>query len=197
MPFRRLARDHALTEIYSYIVEAITREPGWHARYFGLSDAEARGERGGDRFPGGAALPPLRGEAPLRARLLVAVRAGRWHPGGLRGVPDGRDRYPVREPGLPRRHGRRLLLGRLPPRLDPLGPAAPAPDRERRRGVVAGARRRATSCASSSAKARDPRARRSPPASASTRSTRRRSSASSAPDALDSASATRPIRLVA
>jgi hypothetical protein len=39
--FRRLARDHALTEIYSYICEAITREPGWHASYFGLSDEEA------------------------------------------------------------------------------------------------------------------------------------------------------------
>ncbi|CAB4695214.1 MAG: hypothetical protein F2663_04845 [Actinobacteria bacterium] len=39
--FRRLSRDHALTEIYSYIVEAISREPGWHARYFGLSDAQA------------------------------------------------------------------------------------------------------------------------------------------------------------
>jgi len=36
--FRRIARDHALTEIYSYICEAITREPGWHARYFDLSD---------------------------------------------------------------------------------------------------------------------------------------------------------------
>ncbi len=40
--FRRLSRDHALTEIYSYICEAITREPGWHALYFGLSDDEAR-----------------------------------------------------------------------------------------------------------------------------------------------------------
>src|SRR5919198_498776 len=39
--FRRLARDHALTEIYSYIVEAITREPGWHALHFGLSDEQA------------------------------------------------------------------------------------------------------------------------------------------------------------
>ncbi|MFL5377346.1 MAG: hypothetical protein ACJ787_05480, partial [Myxococcales bacterium] len=39
--FRRLARDHALTEIYSYILEAISREPGWHAEHFGLSDAEA------------------------------------------------------------------------------------------------------------------------------------------------------------
>jgi hypothetical protein len=41
MAFRRLARDHALTEIYSYICEAITREPGWHAEHFGLSDADA------------------------------------------------------------------------------------------------------------------------------------------------------------
>jgi hypothetical protein len=40
--FRRISRDHALTEIYSYICEAITREPGWHAEHFGLSDEEAR-----------------------------------------------------------------------------------------------------------------------------------------------------------
>jgi hypothetical protein len=39
--FRRLSRDHALTEIYSYICEAITREPGWHVQYFGLSDEDA------------------------------------------------------------------------------------------------------------------------------------------------------------
>jgi hypothetical protein len=39
--FRRLSRDHALTEIYSYICEAITRHPGWHAEHFGLSDEEA------------------------------------------------------------------------------------------------------------------------------------------------------------
>jgi hypothetical protein len=40
--FRKLSRDHALTEIYSYILEAITREPAWHAVYFGLSDEQAR-----------------------------------------------------------------------------------------------------------------------------------------------------------
>jgi len=39
--FRAISRDHALTEIYSYIFEAITREPGWHAFHFGLSDAQA------------------------------------------------------------------------------------------------------------------------------------------------------------
>jgi hypothetical protein len=40
--FRRISRDHALTEIYSYICEAITREPGWHAEHFGLGEEEAR-----------------------------------------------------------------------------------------------------------------------------------------------------------
>src|SRR5215210_3982026 len=40
--FRNLSRDHALTEIYSYIFEAISREPAWHAEYFDLSDDEAR-----------------------------------------------------------------------------------------------------------------------------------------------------------
>ncbi|HMJ00244.1 MAG TPA: hypothetical protein VK488_10465 [Gaiellaceae bacterium] len=39
--FRNLSRDHALTEIYSFILEAISREPGWHAEYFGLSDEDA------------------------------------------------------------------------------------------------------------------------------------------------------------
>ena len=40
--FRKISRDHALTEIYSYILEAITREPGWHERYFGTpQNAEA------------------------------------------------------------------------------------------------------------------------------------------------------------
>ncbi len=40
--FRKISRDHALTEIYSYIVEAITREPEWHEHYFGTPEnAEA------------------------------------------------------------------------------------------------------------------------------------------------------------
>ena len=39
--FRNISRDHALTEIYSYIFEAITRQPEWHAHYFGLPDDEA------------------------------------------------------------------------------------------------------------------------------------------------------------
>ena len=39
--FRNLSRDHALTEIYSYIFEAISREPAWHAEHFDLSAQQA------------------------------------------------------------------------------------------------------------------------------------------------------------
>jgi len=39
--FRNISRDHALTEIYSYIIEAISRQPGWHERYFDLSAEDA------------------------------------------------------------------------------------------------------------------------------------------------------------
>jgi hypothetical protein len=48
--FRRISRDHALTEIYSYICEAITREPGWHAEHFGLDDEQARTNAEGTVF---------------------------------------------------------------------------------------------------------------------------------------------------
>jgi hypothetical protein len=39
--FRAVARDHALTEIYSYIIESIAYEPGWHERYFDLTPTQA------------------------------------------------------------------------------------------------------------------------------------------------------------
>ena len=48
--FRALSRDHALSEIYSYIFEAVTRKPGWHALHFGLSDAEAEENAEATRF---------------------------------------------------------------------------------------------------------------------------------------------------
>ncbi len=48
--YRMLDRDHALTEIYSYIVEKVTTEPAWHARYFGLSDEEATANAEAARF---------------------------------------------------------------------------------------------------------------------------------------------------
>jgi hypothetical protein len=48
--FRALSRDHALTEIYSYIVEAVSRRPAWHALHFGLSDAQAEENAEATRF---------------------------------------------------------------------------------------------------------------------------------------------------
>jgi hypothetical protein len=39
--FRAISRDYALTEIYSYVVQSIAREPGWHAAHFGLSAEQA------------------------------------------------------------------------------------------------------------------------------------------------------------
>src|ERR1044071_2437589 len=39
--YRRLSRDHALTEIYSFICEKVTEEPAWHERYFGLDEETA------------------------------------------------------------------------------------------------------------------------------------------------------------
>ena len=39
--FRALSRDHALTEIYSFLIESITREPGWHEAHFDLTPEQA------------------------------------------------------------------------------------------------------------------------------------------------------------
>jgi hypothetical protein len=48
--FRRLSRDHALTEIYSFLLESVTREPDWHAEYFGVSADEADDRAEATRF---------------------------------------------------------------------------------------------------------------------------------------------------
>jgi hypothetical protein len=73
--FRRIARDHALTEIYSYIVEAISREPEWHELYFGLSPDEARQNAEATTFL--EALLFRRYEAKLRFELDFWSRFGR------------------------------------------------------------------------------------------------------------------------
>jgi hypothetical protein len=48
--FRLISRDHALTEIYSYICASIVGQPGWHERYFGLSPDEAAERAEAHRF---------------------------------------------------------------------------------------------------------------------------------------------------
>ena len=39
--FRALSRDNALTEIYAFLIESLSREPGWHEHHFDLSPKEA------------------------------------------------------------------------------------------------------------------------------------------------------------
>jgi hypothetical protein len=65
--FRRISRDHALTEIYSYIVEAISREPEWHELHFGLTPEEAQENAEATTFL--EALLYRRYEAKLRYEL--------------------------------------------------------------------------------------------------------------------------------
>ena len=48
--FRKLSRDNALTEIYSYTVQSVVREPGWHAQHFGLSGEDASDNAEAARF---------------------------------------------------------------------------------------------------------------------------------------------------
>ena len=48
--FRKLARDHALTEIYSFLLESVTREAAWHAEHFDLSAEEAEDRAEAARF---------------------------------------------------------------------------------------------------------------------------------------------------
>jgi hypothetical protein len=48
--FRRLSRDHALTEVFSFLIESLTHEPGWHAEHFALADDEAEDKAEATRF---------------------------------------------------------------------------------------------------------------------------------------------------
>ena len=171
--FRSISRDHALTEIYSYIFEAVTREPGWHALHFGLSDAQAEENAQATLFL--EALLYRRYTAKLRYEL------GFWSAFD-------------EERGRSERDYSTLLTDATGIRYDPRNYLAdmdagfysadylrawirsaqlrtyPRCARSARTG--GGARRRARSCASSSSRARARRAKRSRRGSASSRSTR-------------------------
>ena len=73
LAFRRLARDHALTEIYSFLLDSISCEPGWHAEHFGLSDDEARENADAARFSNTLLFRRYSAKLGLRDRLLDAV----------------------------------------------------------------------------------------------------------------------------
>ena len=137
LAFRRLSRDHALTEIYSFLLDSISGEAGWHAEHFELTDGEAEENARAARFSN--TLLFRRYSAKLGFELDFWSRFPTAGPtaGRLRGAAHCRDGRPVpgREP--PRRHGRRLLLGGLPPRLDPCRPGALVPPAGGRPRLVA------------------------------------------------------------
>ena len=93
LAFRSLARDHSLTEIYSYIVEAISREPEWHARYFGLSDEQAAENAQATVFLEAALF--RRYEAKLRFELAFWDRFP-----DVGGTPDGYEEYLTTATGI-------------------------------------------------------------------------------------------------
>ena len=178
--FRNLSRDHALTEIYSFVLEAISREPAWHSEHFGLSDEEA--QRNAEATVFLEALLYRRYAAKLASSSTSGIGSRRT--GHFRRVLREAQRGnggPVSIRRVPRRHGRGLLLGGLPAGVDSLGAAPRAPG-ARGRADWWRLRRPASACGPCSPRERDPRARRSQRGSASIRSTRSRSSPSSVPD---------------
>jgi hypothetical protein len=48
--FRAISRDNALTEIYAFLVESVSREPGWHERHFDLTPEQAAENAEATRF---------------------------------------------------------------------------------------------------------------------------------------------------
>lgn len=48
--FRALSRDNALTELYAFLCESVTRKTGWHARYFDLPEEQAAQHAEAARF---------------------------------------------------------------------------------------------------------------------------------------------------
>ena len=135
--FRRLSRDHALTEIYSFLLESITREPGWHALHFGVSETEDAERAEAARFLEVLLFRRYAAKLAYELELLGRLRERDRLRADLRGQPARGGRLPLPRGRLPRGHGRRLLLGRLPARLDPHRPAPGAPARLDRRGLVA------------------------------------------------------------
>lgn len=79
--FRKLSRDNALTEIYSYTVQSVVREPDWHAQNFGLSDDDASDNAEAARFL--EAFVFRRNVAKLHFELDFWARFG--EDGGTRG----------------------------------------------------------------------------------------------------------------
>ena len=96
--FRKISRDHALTEIYSLHRRGDLARAGLARRALRARRRAGGRERRGDRLPRGAPLPPLRREAAVRARLLGPLRRGRRHARRLLRAADRGDRASATRP---------------------------------------------------------------------------------------------------
>ena len=198
--FRRISRDHALTEIYSYIVEAIIARARL-ARAPTSASPTSRPPRT-PRRPSSSRRCSSAATSRSSASSSASGRAsrGRRHAGRLRGVPDRGDRASAT---AATRYLRDMDAGFYS--ADYLRAWIRSAQLRRhliehgRRGLVAQPGDRRAPRASCSARARSRRARRSPRGSASTRSTRARSSPRSTSERVryTPRRPTRPIRLVA
>jgi hypothetical protein len=180
LAFRRLSRDHALTEIYSFLLDSVCQEPGWHAEHFGLPHDEARENADAARFAN--TLLFRRYSAKLGYELDFWTR---FPTDG--GTPDGYEerltaatgiRYPAAN------HLADMDAGFYSADYLRAWIRAAQLRTHLRREVGrtgGGSPRPAPACAISFARVRGRRQRRSPSGSASIHSTRRRSSPSSPP----------------
>ena len=176
--FRALSRDHALTEIYSFLVESITREPGWHERHFDLSPAQAAENADATIF-----LHAFLFRRYVAKFLFEMDFWSRFPEDG--GTSEGYAERLTEATGYVYRadgSSPTWMRASTPPTTSARGSAPPrcastcSPRWARTGGAT---RRRAISCGSSSGRARSPRARTLPASSASTHSISARSYRSS------------------
>ena len=175
LSFRRLSRDHALTEIYSFLLDSISCEPDWHAEHFALDDGEAEENAAAAQFSNTILF--RRYSAKLGYELDFWSRFPTVGP-----TPDGYEERLTAATGCAT--GPRAISPTWTRASTPRTTSAPGSARRSfaRISAARSARTggatpaRASSSATSSARARGRRPRRSPRASGSSRSTPPRSS---------------------
>ena len=175
--FRKLSRDNALTEIYSYAIQSVVREPEWHARHFGLSAEDAADNAEAARFSKRLSSGGTSRSSTSSSSLGAVQKDGGTRTGYAERLTEGT--------GFTYRPDR--YLADMDPDFysaDYLRAAVRSAQlrshlRENVGANGGGARRPGTSCAASSAKGSGRRTRRSRSVSGSMRSTPSRSSPSS------------------
>ena len=135
--YRRLSRDHALTEIYSFLVESLTHEPGWHAEYFGL-DADAAADRAeATRFLDAFLFRRYAAKLAYELAFWSDFEHAEEYAGEYERLVSEASGFRYPRDGLCRGHGRWVLLGRLPACVDPGRAGTGGTPSRRRRRLVA------------------------------------------------------------